>query len=68
MTCSWMKLCHMPPASAGDIVALGKVLVQNREEFVRIILPRIQEALPDAIHRVQRCYGLAIFATLKVIC
>ena len=56
------------PASAGDIVALGKVLVQNREEFVRTILPRIQEALPDAINCVQRCYGLAIFATLKVIC
>lgn len=51
----------------GEIVALGKILILARQEFVRTILPQVQSALSEAIHRVQHSYGLTIFASLKVV-
>ena len=52
--------------AAGDIVSLGKTMRSCRQEFVTEILPQVQSALSDAIHRVQHSYGLTMFATLKV--
>ena len=52
--------------AAGDIVSLGKTMNSCRQEFVREILPQVQSALSDTIHRVQHSYGLTMFATLKV--
>ena len=52
--------------AVGEIVALGKSLILARQEFVRTVLPQVQSALSEAIHRVQHSYGLSIFASLKV--
>ena len=57
---------ELAPAAAGEIIALGKTLVVKRDEFIRKVLSQVQSALPEAIHRVQRSYGLAIFAALEV--
>lgn len=57
---------EVAPGAAGEIIALGKVLVEKRDDFVKNIVPQVQTALPEAIHRVQRSYGLAIFAALQV--
>ncbi len=52
--------------SAGLIVSMGKELVANRNELVTTILPHVKEVLPNAIHRAQSSYALALFAVLKV--
>ena len=53
-------------SSVGAIVSLGKSMINNRQEFVEVILPRVQSVLQEAIYRVQHSYALAVFATLKV--
>ena len=53
-------------SSVGAIVSLGKSMIINRQEFVEVILPRVQSVLQEAIYRVQHSYALAIIATLKV--
>ena len=45
---------ELAPSAAGEIIALGKTLVIKRQEFIMNILPQVQSALPEAIHRVQR--------------
>ena len=52
--------------AAGLIVSIGKDLVANRRELMRIILPRVKAIIPNAIYRVQFSYSLALFAALKV--
>lgn len=54
------------PAAVGERVALGKVILEGKEEFVKTILPQVQSTLPEAINCVQCSYSLAIFTTLKV--
>lgn len=54
--------------AAGLIVSLGNDLVQNRQELISCITPKIEKALPGTINRVQRSYALATFAVLKVSC
>ena len=49
--------------AAGLIVSIGKDLVANRRELMRIIVKAI---IPNAIYRVQFLYSLALFAALKV--
>lgn len=52
-------------AAAGEIVAVGKTLVLKWEEFIKNV-PQVQSALPEAIHHVQRSYGLSLFAALDI--
>ena len=52
--------------AAGLIIGLGNDLVQNRQELISSVTPKIEKALPGAINRVHRSYALATFAVLKV--
>ena len=54
--------------AAGVMISIGKQLIANRTELISIILPRVQNALPEAIHRVHFSYALMVLATLKVSC
>ena len=54
--------------AAGVMISIGKQLIANRTELISIILPRVQNALPEAIHRVHFSYALIVFATLKMSC
>lgn len=38
------KAMNDAAAAAGEIVALGNLLVEGREEFINTILPQVQEA------------------------
>lgn len=52
--------------AAGLIISLGNDLINNRQELISTIYPKVVEALPGAINRVHRSYGLTLFAVLKV--
>ena len=52
--------------AAGLIIGLGNDLVQNHQELISSITPKIENALPCAINRAHRSYALATFAVLKV--
>ena len=54
-------------ASAHGIVALGKIITSGREEFITAILPQVQSALPEAMNRALKSYGLTLFAALKLL-
>ena len=65
MTKQWTQQWH---GAAGVMISIGKQLIANRRELISIILPRVQSALPEAIHRVHFSYALIVLATLKVSC
>ena len=54
--------------AAGVMIIIGKQLIANRTELISIILPRVQNPLPEAIQWVHFSKALIVFATLKMSC
>lgn len=46
---------------AAGVISIGKQLIANRTELISVILLRVQNALPEAIHRIHFSYALIVF-------